>query len=51
MPWADIVAMRNRLVHGYTQIDYDVVWRTIREDLPKLSRFLERELSGESGDG
>ena len=45
IPWADIVAMRNRLVHGYAQIDYDVGWRTIRNDLPELAVLLERELA------
>ena len=45
IPWADIVAMRNRLVHGYTQVDYDVVWSTIQQDLPKLVALLERELA------
>jgi uncharacterized protein with HEPN domain len=45
IPWADIVAMRNRLIHGYAQIDYDVVWRTIQDDLPKLVALLERELA------
>jgi uncharacterized protein with HEPN domain len=45
IPWADIVAMRNRLVHGYAQVDYDVVWSTIQDDLPKLVALLKRELA------
>ncbi len=34
--WADIIGMRNRLVHGYFAIRLDVVWRVIKEDLPRL---------------
>lgn len=28
--------MRNRLIHGYFDIDLDLVWDTIRQDLPSL---------------
>lgn len=36
IPWAWIVAMRNRLVHAYFSINLDIVWKTVREDLPAL---------------
>jgi len=44
IPWADIVGMRNRLVHGYTEIDGDALWSTIAEDLPVLVPLLEAAL-------
>jgi len=44
IPWADIVGMRNRLVHGYDVIDYDVLWDTVTVDLPPLIKALERIL-------
>ena len=34
--WEDIVGMRNRLIHGYFDVDLDVVWETITNDLPQL---------------
>jgi len=40
LPWADIMYMRNRLVHAYFDIDPDVVWRTVAEDIPELLRVL-----------
>jgi len=46
LPWADIVAMRNRLIHGYFQIDLDRVWDTVTDDLPPLITAL-REALGE----
>jgi uncharacterized protein with HEPN domain len=33
--------MRNRLAHGYFEIDLDTVWRAATEDAPKLARFVE----------
>ena len=37
IPWADIVSMRNLLIHQYFGIDLDQVWDTALIDLPKLS--------------
>jgi uncharacterized protein with HEPN domain len=47
VPWAQIVAMRNRLVHVYFDIDLDQVWKAVREDLPPLVAQLENILSTE----
>ena len=41
IPWVRIVAMRNRLVHVYFDIDLDVLWRTVQEELPGLVTQLE----------
>ena len=42
IPWPDIIAMRNRLIHGYFDIDLDRVWDTISDDLPPLIVELRR---------
>lgn len=36
IPWAAIVSMRNRLIHGYFDIDAEIVWKTATEELPEL---------------
>jgi uncharacterized protein with HEPN domain len=36
VPWPSIVGLRNRLVHGYDDIDHDVVWQILTTDLPLL---------------
>jgi uncharacterized protein with HEPN domain len=36
IPWLKMINMRNRLVHGYIDIDMEIVWRTIKDDLPSL---------------
>jgi uncharacterized protein with HEPN domain len=47
IPWQDIVSMRNRLIHGYFDIDLDRVWDTVEIDLPILIAQLEDLLRAE----
>lgn len=35
-PWKQITGMRNFLIHGYHQVEKDIVWKVIEEDLPTL---------------
>lgn len=44
IPWAGIVSMRNRLVHGYFDIDADRVWDAIITELPSLRQQLQTAL-------
>jgi len=46
IPWRDLVAMRNRLIHGYDAVDLDLLWDTVTADLPPLVEALE-EILGE----
>jgi uncharacterized protein with HEPN domain len=46
IPWRQIVAMRNRLVHAYFDIDPDEVWRVAVEEIPKLLPSLRALLPG-----
>jgi uncharacterized protein with HEPN domain len=41
IPWSSIVGMRYRLVHGYFDIDLDVVWKTVTVEIPPLQRSLK----------
>ena len=36
IPWPFIVGMRNRVIHEYHRVDLELVYQTIREDLPPL---------------
>lgn len=44
VPWAAAARMRDRLVHHYFDIDLDVLWRTVNEDLPNLLHVLPASL-------
>jgi len=40
IPWRQIVATRNRLIHGYLGIDNDTLWSIVRDDIPTLLESL-----------
>jgi uncharacterized protein with HEPN domain len=44
IPWKDIIAMRNLLVHQYFRIDVDELWSTAYDDLPRLRTQINRIL-------
>lgn len=46
IPWADIIGMRNILVHHYFGIDTDAVWSVVERDLPELKLNVETILKG-----
>lgn len=45
IPWQDIVGMRNRLIHGYDNMDLNILWMTIQNDLPPLIVGLRKLLA------
>lgn len=40
VPWRSMRGMRNRIAHGYFEIDLDVVWNTVQTALPELLKQL-----------
>jgi uncharacterized protein with HEPN domain len=44
IPWSDIISLRNRLIHAYDKIDFDILWQIVVEDLPALIRELEKSV-------
>jgi uncharacterized protein with HEPN domain len=42
--WDQICGMRNRLTHGYFDINLEVVWRTTQNDLPALRQHIKSML-------
>jgi len=45
IPWGQIVAMRNRIIHEYFNINLEVAWDIVREDLPVLKQQVQKILS------
>lgn len=50
VPWTSMKGMRNRLAHGYFDIDLAVVWETLQVDLPSLLAALSTMLAAEGSD-
>jgi uncharacterized protein with HEPN domain len=44
IPWRDIVGMRNKIAHGYFDINLKTVWRVLKEDLPEILPLLREAL-------
>lgn len=42
IPWNDIVNMRHRLIHAYFDVNLDIVWKTVENDLPDLISTLKK---------
>jgi uncharacterized protein with HEPN domain len=45
IPFPKIISMRNRLIHAYFDVNLDIVWTTVSDDLPALSRALDEALA------
>ena len=45
VPWSQIIGTRNRLIHGYDRVNFDILWRIVRDELPSLVEQLKTILS------
>ena len=50
IPWPSVTGMRHRLVHAYFDINLDLVWDTVTQDLPPLISELERTLEAHTSE-
>lgn len=49
VPWPVIYAMRNRISHGYFEVDLEIVWKSIQTDLPQRKTHIAKLLKTRSG--
>ena len=47
IPWGKMVGMRNRLIHGYDVLDYEILWKVLSEELKHLRSQIEIVLKTE----
>lgn len=45
IPWKFIAGMRDRITHGYFEVDLEEVWNTVQKDLPELVAYLKPLIS------
>lgn len=50
VPWDKMIGMRHRLVHDYGNIDYEIVWAVVANDVPGVIAALETSVPPDEGD-
>ena len=45
IPWENVIGMRNRLIHPYFDVNRDILWSTVEDDLPPLASEIEKILT------
>ncbi|MBD3404636.1 MAG: DUF86 domain-containing protein [Candidatus Lokiarchaeota archaeon] len=48
--WRDIISIRHRLIHGYFDVDLDIIWETVTRDIPILKNQISEILNGFNSD-
>ncbi len=41
IPWKEMAGMRDKMIHDYSGVDLDIIWKTIKERLLELKKSLE----------
>ncbi len=44
IPWGQIIGLRNRIVHAYFDINLDITWDIVHDDIPELKQQIEHIL-------
>lgn len=50
IPWEQMIGMRHILVHGYFEVDLDIVWSVVEKDLQDLKEQVQALLQNQTGE-
>jgi len=49
IPWAQMAKTRDKIIHFYFGVDYEIVWRVVKERLPEIASLLKTMLAEMGG--
>ena len=49
IPWKGMAGMRDRIIHGYDNVDLQIVWDVVKRDIPQLKPKIELLLQDYKG--
>lgn len=44
IPWKGMAGMRDRIIHGYDDVDYQIVWGVVKNDIPEIKPRIQKIL-------
>ena len=44
LPWKEMARMRDKLIHGYSGVDVEIVWKVVKDEIPPLKPSIEQVL-------
>lgn len=44
IPWKDMAGMRDRIIHGYDKVDLQIIWDTVKKEIPQLKPLIRKVL-------
>jgi uncharacterized protein with HEPN domain len=45
IPWKQMAGMRDRIIHGYDNVDLEIVWDVVTQDIPQVKPHLQQILA------
>jgi uncharacterized protein with HEPN domain len=45
IPWKGMAGMRDRIIHGYDNVDYQIVWEVVKKDIPAIKPYVQKILN------
>ena len=49
IPWKGMAGMRDRIIHGYDNVDFEIVWDVVKRDVPKIKPQIQQILKDYEG--
>ena len=49
IPWKGMAGMRDRIIHGYDNVDFEIVWDVVKRDIPEIKPQIRQILANFEG--